>query len=175
MTRSVGVDKCHRVGHSGFEWETSCSTMMEYTNMFLGEYGHSLDEKGRVVMPSKFRDDLADGCVVTKGQERCLYVFPTDQWEIEAARVLTLPRTDRRARNYSRAFFASASNQPLDQTGRCHIPEPLRVFAGLKRDLTVVGVADHVEIWDTPTWREVQTEADDYYAEVAEALTDGGI
>lgn len=143
--------------------------------MFLGEYRHSLDEKGRVVMPSRFRDELEDGCVLTKGQERCLYVFRSDQWEVEAARVLTLPRTDRRARNFSRAFFASASNQSLDQTGRCHIPEPLRVFAGLEKDVTVVGVADHVEIWDSETWRDIQSDADTYYADIEEALTDGGI
>ncbi len=143
--------------------------------MFLGEYSHSLDEKGRVVMPSKFRAGLEDGCVVTKGQERCLYVFPIGRWESEAEQVLRLPRTDRRARNYSRSFFASASNQSLDSTGRCQIPEPLRIYAGLAKDVTVVGVADRVEIWDTLTWETVAAEADDYYSAIEEVLTEDGI
>ena len=143
--------------------------------MFLGEYSHSLDEKGRVVMPSKFRAELAAGCVVTKGQERCLYVFPENRWEGEAARVLKLPRTDRRARNFSRSFFASASDQMLDRSGRCQIPEPLRTYAGLSKDVTVVGVADHIEIWDTATWSTVAMEADDYYADIEEVLSEDGI
>ncbi|MEN8041716.1 MAG: division/cell wall cluster transcriptional repressor MraZ [Actinomycetota bacterium] len=143
--------------------------------MFLGEYSHSLDEKGRVVMPSKFRVGLEGGCVVTKGQERCLYVFPMTRWEDEAAQVLKLPRTDRRARNYSRSFFASASNQSLDRTGRCQIPEPLRVYAGLSKDVTVVGVADRVEIWDTETWNNVAAVADEYYADIQEVLSEDGI
>ena len=143
--------------------------------MFLGEYAHSLDEKGRVVMPSKFRPELATGCVVTKGQERCLYVFPQDRWDDEASAVLKLPRTDRRARNYSRSFFASASDQSLDRAGRCQIPEPLRTYAGLTKDVTVVGVADRVEIWDTDTWRSVAAVADDYYADIEEVLSEDGL
>ncbi len=143
--------------------------------MFLGEYSHSLDEKGRVVMPSKFRVGLAGGCVLTKGQERCLYVFPTDRWDEEASQVLKLPRTDRRARNYSRSFFASASDQTLDRSGRCQVPEPLRQYAGLTKDVTVVGVADRIEIWDTETWETIATEADDYYADIEEVLSEGGI
>jgi len=143
--------------------------------MFLGEYSHSLDEKGRVVMPSKFRAGLAGGCVLTKGQERCLYVFPTNSWDEEAAQVLKLPRTDRRARNYSRSFFASASDQSLDRSGRCQVPEPLRQYAGLTKDVTVVGVADRIEIWDTETWQTIATEADDYYADIEEVLSEDGI
>ena len=143
--------------------------------MFLGEYSHSLDEKGRAVMPSKFRAGLAGGCVVTKGQERCLYVFPMNRWEEESSKVLRLPRTDRRARNFSRSFFASASDQTLDRQGRVQIPEALRVYAGLEKDLTVVGVADHIEVWDTGTWRSVAAEADEYYSEIQEALSEDGI
>lgn len=143
--------------------------------MFLGEYAHSLDEKGRVVMPSKFRPELATGCVVTKGQERCLFVFAKDRWDDEASAVLKLPRTDRRARNFSRSFFASASDQTLDRAGRCQIPEPLRAYAGLTKDVTVVGVADRIEIWDTATWRSVAAEADDYYADIEEVLSEDGL
>ena len=143
--------------------------------MFLGEYSHSLDEKGRVVMPSKFRADLAVGCVVTKGQERCLYVFAHDRWDAEAADVMKLPRTDRRARDFSRSFFGSASDQTLDRSGRCQIPEPLRQYAGLTKDVTVVGVADHIEIWDTETWHGIAAVADDYFADIQEVLSGEGV
>jgi MraZ protein len=144
-------------------------------SVFLGEYSHSLDEKGRVVMPSKFRTGLDDGCVVTKGQERCIYVFPMDRWEEESSKVLKLPRTDRRARNFSRSFFASASDQALDRQGRVQIPESLRRYAGLEKDLTVVGVADRIEVWAADTWRTVAEEADVYYSEIEEALSEDGI
>jgi MraZ protein len=143
--------------------------------MFLGEYAHSLDDKGRVVMPAKFRSGLERGLVVTKGQERCLYVFPMDVWDQESQRVRRLPRTDRRARNYSRSFFASASDQSIDRAGRCQIPEPLRQYAGLGKDVTVVGVSDRIEVWDTETWRTVAAEADEYYAGIEEVLSEEGI
>jgi MraZ protein len=143
--------------------------------MFLGEYSHSLDDKGRIVMPSKFRVGLAGGLVITKGQERCLYVFGMGTWQDESARVQRLPRTDRRARNFSRSFFASASDQALDRTGRCQIPEALRIYAGLDKDVTVVGVSDRIEIWDTETWHSVAAEADEYYAGIEEVLSGEGI
>ena len=143
--------------------------------MFLGEYTHALDAKGRVVMPSKFRKGLEAGCVVTKGQERCLYIFPMDRWEDEAGRVLSLPRTDRRARNFSRSFFASATDQRLDGQGRIQLPEALRTYAGLRKDLAVVGVADHIEIWATDVWESVAAEADEYYAGIEEVLSEDGI
>lgn len=143
--------------------------------MFLGEYSHSLDGKGRVVMPSKFRPELAGGCVVTKGPERCIYVFPMDRWEEESNKVLTLPRTDRRARNLARSFFAMASDQTPDRQGRVQIPESLREYAGLEKDLVVVGVADHIEVWAARTWESVAAEADDYYAGIEEALSEHGI
>jgi MraZ protein len=143
--------------------------------VFLGEYSHSLDGKGRVVMPSKFRPELAAGCVVTKGPERCIYVFPMDRWEEESSKVLSLPRTDRRARNLARSFFAMASDQTPDRQGRVQITEALRAYAGLEKDLVVVGVADHIEVWAADTWRSVAAEADDYYAGIEEALSEHGI
>ncbi len=138
--------------------------------MFLGQYQHTLDEKGRVVMPSKFRDGLSRGLVITKGQERCLYVFPIEAWDHEVERVRRLPRTNRRARNFSRSFFAGASDQTLDGQGRIAVPTALRDYAGLERDATVVGVADRIEIWATDAWERMSVEADDYYAEIEETL-----
>jgi MraZ protein len=143
--------------------------------VFLGEYQHSVDEKGRVVMPAKFRRGLDDGVVVTKGQEHCLYVFPAARWEEEVTRLSRLPRTNRRNRNYTRSLFGGASDQELDRQGRIQVPAPLRAYAGLDKDVVVVGVADHVEIWDVTAWSRVSVEADESYAEIEEALGEEGI
>ena len=143
--------------------------------MFLGEHQHNVDSKGRLVLPSKFRDRLGRGLVVTKGQERCLYVFPVDLWEGEVEKVNGLPRTDRRSRNYARSFFGAASAQMLDAQGRILLPPSLRDFAGLAKDVTVVGVADRVEIWDADSWATNSSEADELYAGIEEALSGEGI
>ncbi len=142
--------------------------------MFLGEYQHALDDKGRVVLPSKFRDSLKKGCVVTKGQDRCLYVYTMDRFEEEVAKVTGLPTTDRRSRNFSRSLFAGARAQEPDKQGRVAIPETLRAYASLDKDVTVVGVADHIEIWATPAWAEVSLEADELYSGIEEVLSAGG-
>ena len=138
--------------------------------MFLGEYLHSLDGKGRLVLPRKFRDGLADGCVITKGQDRCLYVFAQDRWDEEVSQVMRLPRTNRQARNFSRTFFAGATDQTLDKQGRIAIPPGLRDYAGLSGDVTVVGVADRIEVWDPRQWLEISEEADASYSEIEETL-----
>ena len=138
--------------------------------MFLGEYQHTLDSKGRVVLPSKFREDLEEGCVITKGQERCLFVFPLDQWEREVSRVRNLPRTSLPARNYARTFFAGATDQSLDKQGRIAIPPSLRDYAGLSGDVIVVGVADRIEVWNPEQWQAISEEADASYSEIEETL-----
>ncbi len=138
--------------------------------MFLGEFQHSLDGKGRMVLPRKFRDGLAAGCVITKGQDRCLYVFAQDRWEQEIAQVMGLPRTNRRARNFSRTFFAGATDQTPDKQGRIAIPPGLREYAALSTDVTVVGVADRIEVWNPEHWQSISAEADASYAEIEETL-----
>ena len=143
--------------------------------MFLGEYQHSVDSKGRLVLPSRFRDRLERGLVVTKGQERCLYVFPIDKWDQEVEQVNNLPRTDRRSRNYARSFFGSASDQQLDGQGRIQMPQPLREYASLAKDVVVIGVADRVEIWNVESWESVSDEADEQFAGIEEALSGDGI
>ena len=143
--------------------------------MFLGEHQHTIDPKGRVVLPSRFRDDLAKGCFITKGQDRCLFVFTPQQWEQEVERIRALPRTDRRLRNYARVFFAGALDQKLDKQGRIQVPASLREYAGLEKDVFVVGVGERVEIWDASTWTEVTGDADAEYADIEEALSEQGI
>lgn len=143
--------------------------------MFLGEYQHTIDDKGRLVLPSKFRDAVADGLVLTKGQDHCLYVFTPERWDDEVDKVNRLSRLNRRNRNYARSFFGSASDQKLDRQGRVQIPPQLRSYAGLDRDVLVVGVADRIEIWDAATWRDLSVEADQLYADIEDALSGEGI
>jgi MraZ protein len=143
--------------------------------VFLGEYQHSIDDKGRLVLPSKFRHALSDGLVITKGQDRCLYVFAPERWAEEVERVNRLSRLDRRNRNYARSFFGSASDQELDRQGRIQIPPQLRSYAELDKEVLVMGVADRIEIWDAATWSELSVEADQLYADIEEALSGEGI
>ena len=143
--------------------------------MFLGEYQHSVDAKGRVVLPSKFRDELAAGCVITKGQERCLYVFTTERFSDEVDRIKSLPRTERKFRDYARSFFAGASDQTLDRQGRIQIPATLRSYAGLGKDVAIVGVGERLEVWDAGSWRAFTESSDENYAELEEALSEHGI
>jgi MraZ protein len=139
--------------------------------VFLGQYQHSIDEKGRVVVPKEFREELKPQCYATKGQEKCLYVFAQDQWEEECRRVSSLPRTDPRARRFSRSFFASASTRELDRQGRLQLSKTLIEYAGLESDAIVVGVADRIEIWSPDAWEEIETAADEYYAGIEEVLS----
>jgi MraZ protein len=142
--------------------------------VFLGEHQHTIDPKGRIVLPSRFRSELAKGCFVTKGLDRCLFIFTPEQWAIEIQEVRTLSRRDRQNRNYSRVFFSGAIDQKLDKQGRVQIPAGLREYAGLDKEVTVVGVAERIEIWNTSTWQELTAGADDEYADTNEASQSGG-
>jgi MraZ protein len=137
---------------------------------FLGTYEHTLDAKGRLVMPRKFRDQLQEAFVITKGQEDCLYVWPSDAWDREYARVSSLPTTDRRARKFARSFFAGAVDVQLDKQGRIQIPEKLRKFAGIAKDTTVVGAGQRIEVWATDVWLSEEAQADEYYSGIEEVL-----
>jgi MraZ protein len=139
--------------------------------VFLGQYSHSIDEKGRVVVPKEFRDALKPTCVATKGQEKCLYVFTMDQWKEEHRQVSALPRSDPRARKLSRSFFSSASTKELDRQGRLQLSKTLIDYAGLDSNVIVVGVADRIEIWSPGAWDGIETEADEYYAGIEEVLS----
>lgn len=151
--------------------------------MFLGEYEHSMDDKGRLVLPRRFRDAISpgasdgnptQGCVLTKGQEGCLYVFPMEQWQEEIARLRQLPRTNRQARKYTRSFFASAIDQTLDRQGRIQVPERLREYAGLGKDVVVVGALERIEIWSKEAWEAESADADEYYSGIEESFVEGG-
>ena len=115
--------------------------------MFIGEYQHNLDEKGRLAIPAKFRGQLADGAVVTKGLDNCLSLFTTEGWEIEADRLMSLPLTQSKARAYARFMLASAFPAEIDKQGRVNLPVTLRTYANIKGSSVVTGLGDHVEIW----------------------------
>lgn len=132
--------------------------------MFLGTYAPRLDEKGRIILPAKFADALADGVVVTRGQERCLYVFSTEEFERMHERIRQAPVTSRDARNYLRVFLSGAHDEVPDKQRRVTIPPVLRTWAGLDRDLAVLGVGDRIEIWDAPSWERRLAETEDAFA-----------
>jgi len=117
--------------------------------VFLGTHNPRLDDKGRLFLPAKFRDRLADGLVVTRGQERCLYVFPMDEFVRLAGQMQQAPTTSRAARDYMRVFLSGASDEVPDKQGRVTIPAALREYAGLSKDCTVIGTGARVEVWDS--------------------------
>ncbi|MDI6892134.1 MAG: division/cell wall cluster transcriptional repressor MraZ [Actinomycetota bacterium] len=143
--------------------------------MFLGEFQHTLDGKGRLILPSKFRDALADGLVITKGMEGCLFIFPKSEWPQLEDKVRSLPLTKKDARKFSRFFFAGATEEALSKQGRVLIPENLRKYAGLGKDIVVIGVSNRLEIWDKERWAAYSREAGESYENVAEELTELGI
>lgn len=120
--------------------------------MFLGTYSPKLDEKGRLILPARFRSDLAGGVVVTKGQERCLFVFRHGDFEAQAAEREQTASATKATREFNRVLFASAFDQIPDSQGRITVPPALRTYAGLTRDCSVIGVNTHLEVWDAATW-----------------------
>jgi MraZ protein len=141
--------------------------------MFLGTHSPRLDDKGRLILPAKFRDELAEGVVVTKGQERCLFVFPSAEFARLAEQIRTAPVTHKAARAYSRVFFASAHDEVPDRQGRVTIPAHLREYAGLARDCVVIGASSRVEIWDRQAWESYLAASEDAFAEIEEEVLPG--
>ena len=143
--------------------------------MFLGTHTPHLDDKGRLILPAKFRDELAGGVVITKGQERCLYVFTSNEFARIAAQLHEQPVTHKAARAYSRVFFASAHDEVPDRQGRVTIPIHLREYAGLDRELVVIGASSRVEIWDKQSWETYLSESEPGFAEIEEGVLPGGL
>lgn len=141
--------------------------------MFLGTHHPRLDDKGRLILPAKFRDELAEGVVVTKGQERCLFVFPLAEFQRVTEALSQAPVTQRSVRSYSRVFFASASDEVPDKQGRITIPAPLREYAGLDKECVVIGANTRVEIWDTASWERYLSEQEQAFADVEEEVLPG--
>ena len=138
----------------------------------MGEYKHNLDTKGRIIVPSKFRDLLSEQFVITRGLDRCLFAYTMYEWSRIEEKLKTLPLTKKDARKFTRLFFSGATNVEIDKQGRINIPQNLRDYAGLSKDCTVIGVSSRIEIWDTESWEDFYTESEDNFEEIAEDLID---
>lgn len=134
--------------------------------MFLGTHMPRLDDKGRVILPVKFREPLVDGLVLTKGQDRCVVVWPADGFAAYASELRAASLTSERARGFTRVFFSSAFDDVPDKQGRVTLPSSLREYAGLDRDLVVVGADTRIEIWDAQTWADYLNTQERAFAEV---------
>ena len=134
--------------------------------MFLGEYQHSLDAKGRIILPSKFRSRLAQGCVLTRGQDTCLSVYPREEFEKKAEALAKARQASPRRRNFLRMFFSGATEEVPDKQGRVTVPEHLRSYAHLEKDVTVIGAGNRFEIWDRASWDEQQSTVEQEYRDL---------
>ena len=141
--------------------------------MFLGTHSPRLDDKGRMFLPAKFRERLAGGLVMTRGQERCLYVFPMAEFERIATAMNTTPVTSRAVRDYQRVLLSGASDEIPDKQGRVTIPPLLREYAGLSKECTVIGAGNRIEIWDTQAWNDYLAGAEQPFSEQAEEVVPG--
>lgn len=130
--------------------------------MFLGEYQHTLDAKGRIILPSRFRARLAEGCVLTRGQETCLVVYPREEFDRISESLSRARQGSPEARALGRQFFSGAHEEEPDKQGRVMVPEHLRSYAHLEKEVAVIGVGNRIEIWDRATWEDEQrrTEPD---------------
>ena len=141
--------------------------------MFLGTHEPRLDEKGRLILPAKFREELSAGLVITKGQERCLYVFPSAEFATITETLRQAPVTSKNARDYMRVMFAGAHDEIPDRQGRVTIPAGLRTYAGLEKDCVVIGANTRVEIWDNASWNSYLSDREKGFAEVSEEIFPG--
>ncbi|MDD4802418.1 MAG: division/cell wall cluster transcriptional repressor MraZ [Syntrophomonas sp.] len=143
--------------------------------MFLGEHQHSLDSKGRITVPSKFREELGASFIATKGLDNCLFIYPLDEWKTIEAKLRALPFTRADVRSFARFFFSGASELEIDKQGRILLPANLREYAMIDKELVVIGVGSRLEIWATEKWAQYNQIAESSYENIAENLVDLGL
>ena len=141
--------------------------------MFLGTHSPRLDDKGRLILPAKYREELARGLVLTKGQDGCLYVFPVGEFQRITDALRTAPVTAKAVRDYSRVLFASASDEELDRQGRITIPPGLREYAHLDRDCVVIGANTRLEIWEASAWASYLEQQEPAFSAASEEVLPG--
>ncbi len=141
----------------------------------MGEYQHTLDEKGRLTMPARFREELGERFVVTRGLDGCLFVYPMPEWANLEAKLQALPLTHREARAFVRLLLSGATECELDRQGRFALPSALREHAGLDKEAVVIGVGSRLEIWSKARWSEYAAEAAGDFAQIAEKIVDLGL
>jgi MraZ protein len=143
--------------------------------MFIGEYSHSIDEKGRLAVPAKFRSRLLEGAVVTRGLDDWLFLYPKDEWQKLADKLASLPISQANSRSFSRLMLAGAMDVRLDSQGRALLPDYLRKFAGLKKQVVITGLYNRLEIWDSETWDKYRQDSEQRSQEIAEKMGELGI
>lgn len=143
--------------------------------MFIGEFSHNLDNKGRIAVPAKFRNKLTAGAIITRGLDRCLFVFDSKEWEVLAQKLISLPLAQANSRAFTRLMLAGAADVELDKQGRILIPDYLREYAGLKKQSVVTGLYNRFEIWDAESWKQYKTKTESQSDEIAEKLGELGI
>jgi len=143
--------------------------------MFLGEYKHTVDEKGRLAMPAKFRTALGKGAIVTRGLDGCLFVFPKSEWQTLAGKLMALPLAQANSRAFVRLMLSGAVEAEFDAQGRVLVPEYLRTFAGMKKSAVVTGLYNRVEVWDEDRWARYKKKTESASDEIAEKLHELGI
>ncbi len=141
--------------------------------MFFGTYTPKLDEKGRLILPAKFREQLAGGLMVTRGQEHCLYVWPQAEIDRITERLRDAPVSNKATRDYVRMFSSASSDDRPDKQGRITIPSPLREWAHLTKDVVVIGAMNRLEIWDESSWDSYSAEQEEAFAELSEEVFPG--
>lgn len=142
--------------------------------MFIGEYKHALDSKNRMIVPSKFREELGNIFVLTKGLDGCIYAYPKSEWEILEKKLRALPLTSKDARAFVRFFFSGANEVSMDKQGRTLIPQNLIEYASIEKEIVSIGVASRVEIWDKIKWNDYN-ESNIDFTEIAEKMSELGI
>ncbi len=143
--------------------------------MFIGEYQHNIDEKGRLAVPTKFRKDLIKGAVVTKGLDNCLFLYPKNEWAKLAVKLAALPISKANSRAFARLMLAGAMDVEIDSQGRILIPEYLRQYAEMKRKTVIAGLYDRLEIWDETKWDQYKKSTENKSGDIAEALDELGV
>ncbi len=138
--------------------------------MFIGEYHHSVDDKGRLIIPAKFRDDLGTKFIITRGIENCLFVYSLESWEKIVNKLETLPFTKKDARAFIRFFLSGASEAEFDKQGRINITSPLITYANITKECVVIGTGDRLEIWSEESWNNFFISAKDSMSDIAENL-----
>ena len=140
--------------------------------MFMGEFQHNIDTKGRMIVPAKFREGLGESFVLTRGLDQCLFAYPMDEWKLLEEKLKKLPLTKKDARTFTRFFFSGAVECEVDKQGRINIPQPLRKYSKIEKECIVIGVSNRVEVWAKDTWDDYVSDSEESFEELAENLMD---
>jgi len=143
--------------------------------MFIGEYSYSIDAKGRLAIPAKFRVALEGGAVITRGLDNCLFVYSKEEWEVLAQKLANLPISQANSRAFARLMLAGAMDVELDSQGRAVLPDYLRKFAGLKKKAVITGLYNRLEIWDEDAWTKYKTQTEEASLDIAEKMSELGV